>query len=52
MLEGGDVLIGMTIRFSSANDRRPRRIGFTLIRGGKIYQIDTIGNRFGYGTFT
>ena len=48
--EENDVLIGMTVRFNSQSDRRPRRFGFTLIRNGKIFKSELYGNSFGHMT--
>ena len=48
--EDGDVLVGMKVRFHRENDLRPRRLGFMLIRNGKIHETDTMGNNFGFTT--
>ena len=48
--EENDVLIGMTIRFNSQSDKRPRRFGFTLIRNGSIFKSELYGNSFGHMT--
>ena len=34
--EATDVLVGMTIIFTSEGDKRPRKIGFTINRNGSI----------------
>ena len=39
----GDELIGLTVLNTSENDRRPRQIGFTLLRNGQIHQTEPNG---------
>ena len=39
----GDELVGLTVVNSSENDRRPRRIGFNLLRNGQIYETEPNG---------
>ena len=34
--EETDVLVGMTIIFTSESDKRPRKLGFTINRNGSI----------------
>ena len=46
--EEGDVLVGMKVKFNRENDLRPRKIGFTLFRNGKIHELSTLGNNFGF----
>ena len=49
--EDGDVLVGMKVRFHGENSLRPRRLGFTLFRRGKIHQLDTLGTSIGHPNY-
>ena len=41
------MLIGMTVRYQSATDRKLKRIGFTLIRNGKYHKTEMVGHSWG-----
>ena len=43
-----DVLIGVTTMSLSENDRKPRRFGFTVMRGGQVHQYEPVGHSFNY----
>ena len=40
----GDVLIGMNMKCTSPSDKRPRQIGFILLRDGMIFETEMYGN--------
>ena len=46
--EATDVLVGMTVIFTSEGDKRPRKIGFTINRNGSIIQTEPKGNDVGF----
>ena len=46
--EETDVLVGMTIIFTSESDKRPRKLGFTINRNGSIIQTEPKGNEIGF----
>ena len=39
----GDELVGLTVLNTSENDRRPRQIGFTILRNGQIVETEPNG---------
>ena len=43
VFERGDELIGLTVLNTSDDDRRPRQVGFTILRNGQIHQTEPNG---------
>ena len=42
--EQGDMLIGLNMKCTSPSDKRPRQLGFILLRGGLIFETEMYGN--------
>ena len=43
----GDTLVGINVVCTSGDDKRPRKLGFTLMRGGQPFETPTEGCNFG-----
>ena len=43
MFQQGNELVGLTVLNTSENDRRPRQIGFTILRNGQIHETEPNG---------